>query len=92
MPKTVQEIVHEQVAAKIAAGEALQVAIATVEKVATELADAEAEAGKSRRAALKAGWSESELRSLGLASKPRPRRRTPATPAAAPDGDAGAPQ
>jgi hypothetical protein len=85
MTKTVQELVHEQVAAKIEAGEALQAAVATAEEQAAVLAEAEAEAARSRRAALKAGWTESELKSLGLASKTRTRRRPAATPAGTAD-------
>jgi hypothetical protein len=83
MTKTVQELVHEQVAAKIAAGEALQAAVVGVSKAQSELDSAESEAAKARRAALKSGWTETELKSLGLASKTRPRRRA-ATTAPAP--------
>lgn len=89
MGKTVQELVHEQVAAKIAAGEELQRAVVGVESAQAALDDAEGEAAKARRAALKVGWTETELRSLGLASKTRSRRRGAATAAATPATDTG---
>lgn len=78
MTKSVQELVHEQVAAKITAGEALQEAVNEVERVQASLNEAESEATKARRAALKAGWTENELKSLGLAGRPRTRRTAPA--------------
>lgn len=77
MTKSVQELVHEQVAAKITAGEALQEAVSEVERIQASLNEAESEATKARRAALKAGWTENELKSLGLAARPRTRRATP---------------
>jgi len=76
MTKTVQELVHEQVAAKITAGEALQQAVELAQAAADNLAEAEAKASTARRAALRTGWTESELKTLGLASKTRPRRRS----------------
>lgn len=89
MTKSVQELVHEQVAAKIAAGEALEAAVAEVGRVQDALTSAEAEASKHRRAALKAGWTEAELKSLGLAPRPRTRRRTAPAPTAAPESGTG---
>jgi hypothetical protein len=83
MTKTVQELVHEQVAAKIAAGEELERAVAMVADKATELAAAEKAAAVARRAALGSGWTEAELKSLGLAERSRPKRRA-AAPAATP--------
>ena len=71
MPKSVQELVHEQVAAKIAVGEALEAAVAQVSRAEADLTAVETEAAKLRRAALKAGWTEAELKSLGLASRKR---------------------
>lgn len=81
MTKTVQELVHEQVAAKIEAGETLEAAVAAVARAQAAFDDAEAEAAKARRAAVKVGWTETELKSLGLASKSRVRRRPGTTPA-----------
>jgi hypothetical protein len=92
MSKTVQELVHEQVAAKIAAGEELERKVAEVTERAADLAAAEKGAATARRAALSAGWTETELKSLGLAERSRPRRRA-AAPAAAPtEGDGGSEQ
>lgn len=88
MAKTVQELVHEQVAAKIAAGEALEAAVDVVRSAQRELTDREGDAAAKRRAAIKAGWTESELRSLGLASRDRARRRPP-MPAAASSSNVG---
>ena len=68
MPKSVQELVHEQVAAKIAAGEELERKVAEVTERAADLAAAEKGAATARRAALGAGWTETELKSLGSRS------------------------
>lgn len=76
MAKTIQEIVQEQVASKIASGEELEAATSRVSEVTAQLREAEAEAAKARRAALKSGWSETELRSLGLSGSARSKRRS----------------
>lgn len=76
MVKTIQELVQEQVASKIASGEELEAATSRVAEVTVQLREAEAEAAKARRAALKSGWSETELRSLGLAGSARSKRRS----------------
>lgn len=76
MVKSIQELVQEQVQAKVASGEALEAAVRDVEDAATQLREAESVASKARRSALKSGWSESELRSLGLAGKGRARRQS----------------
>ncbi|MDJ0336591.1 hypothetical protein QMG83_15285 [Salinibacterium sp. G-O1] len=81
MPKTIQQLVHEQIASKIAAGEALETAVAAVHRAQRELAARASDAATARRQAMKAGWSETELRSLGLASRGRsPRRTAPLKP------------
>lgn len=92
MTKTVQELVHEKVEAKIAAGEELEQAVATVAEKATDLAAAEKAASVARRAALGAGWTEAELKSLGLAKRSRPRRRSAAPVAAPAEADGGSEQ
>lgn len=88
MAKTVQELVQQQVATKISAGEELERAVAMVGDKATELAFAEKKAAVARRAALGAGWTEAELKCLGLADRSRPRRRV-STRSAAPAGSDG---
>lgn len=77
MTKSIQELVQEQVLAKITSGEALEAAVSTVTDATTQLKEAEADAAKARREALKSGWTEAELRSLGLAAGTRARRRAP---------------
>ncbi|MFB2586999.1 hypothetical protein [Herbiconiux liukaitaii] len=92
MSKTVQELVHEQVATKIAAGEELERKVTEVTERTADLAAAEKGAATARRAALGAGWTETELKSLGLAERSRPRRRAAAPPAAPAEDDGGSEQ
>lgn len=79
MSDTIREAVHAQVEQKIAAGEALQQSIDN-ERAARAVADEAARATQTaRRDALRAGWSETELKRLGLAhaTKSRRSRTTP---------------
>ena len=84
MSQSIRELVESQVAEKIAKGEALDAAIAAA-GAAQAAADAAArEVVSARREALAAGWTESELKRLGLAGD-RPARtrknRQTSTPA-----------
>lgn len=66
-----------------------------LEDLRAKIADAEAQDVKAYRAALRDGWSEDELRKLGLdepAKKQRTRRRASTRKANAPEGSATAQQ
>lgn len=73
MTQSIREIVEAQVADKIAKGEALASAIEAAARIEAEARLANREVAKERRAALRAGWTESELKQLGLVGK-RPAR------------------
>lgn len=70
----IRDAVHIQVEQKIAAGEALEAATALEREARDRLQEAERATQAARAAALREGWSERELRSLGLLSPARRRR------------------
>ncbi|SJN24995.1 hypothetical protein FM104_04680 [Microbacterium esteraromaticum] len=82
MALNIREVVEAQIADKISKGEALEQKIAAAEEVAAALATAQKEVTTARRDALNAGWTETELKRLGLAGSRAPRTRKPrvATP------------
>lgn len=77
MTMNIRDAVHAQIEEKITAGETLHTAIENAEQARTVLSASEAAIVDARRAALKAGWSENELKSLGLATTPRKPRTRP---------------
>lgn len=82
MSINIREAVEAQIADKIAKGEALAEKVTAAEDAAAALDAAQKDAAAARREALAAGWTETELKRLGLASTrtPRPRRtRTKST-------------
>lgn len=63
---------------KIEAGEALAAAVRQEEEARAALAAASADVARARQSALRAGWSEAELKKLGLVPTVRASRtRTP---------------
>lgn len=68
MSDTIRSAVHAQVEQKIDAGEALESAIGAEREAQARLDDAARATTNARQKALRSGWSESELRSLGLLS------------------------
>lgn len=77
MSTNIRELVEAQVAEKIAKGEALAERVAAIETAQIALEDATRNAATARREALNAGWTETELKKLGLASAgPARKRRT----------------
>lgn len=71
-----------EVEIKIAAGEDLHRAAEAEERAQAALADAQAAVAEARRGALKAGWTEAELKRLGLVPGTRAARaRKPRTAA-----------
>lgn len=83
MSDTIRSAVHAQVEQKIDAGEALESAIGAEREAQARLDDAVRATTNARQKALRSGWSESELRSLGLlstkAKRSAARRGTKAT-------------
>ena len=75
MSQSIRELVESQVQEKIAKGEALAASIEAAE-AAQATAEARArEVTTARRDALAAGWTEGELKRLGLAGGRAPRAR-----------------
>lgn len=76
MALNIREVVEAQVAEKIEKGEALALAISAAEEAAAALAAAEKNVASARRDAMTAGWTETELKRLGLANArtTRPRK------------------
>lgn len=74
MSDTIRAAVHAQVEQKIAAGETLQASIENERQARAAADDASRVTQAARRDALRAGWSETELKKLGLADAPRARR------------------
>lgn len=56
---------------KIQAGEQLEQAVVHEAEVSALLVEAQQASAKARKAALKAGWNEREMRQLGLLESPR---------------------
>lgn len=73
MALNIREVVEAQIADKISKGEALEQKITAAEEAAAALDAAQKAVTAARRDALSSGWTEAELKSLGLAS-PRPAR------------------
>lgn len=81
MDSAIRDAVMSQVEEKIGAGETLAEAIRAEEAARTALAEATAEVARARQNATRSGWSESELKALGLiptmrATKTRAPRKT----------------
>lgn len=76
MSINIREAVEAQIADKIAKGEALAEKVTAAENAAAALDAAQKNAAAARREALAAGWTETELKRLGLASTKtiRPRK------------------
>ena len=68
MALNIRELVEAQVAVKIEKGEALAHAIGAAERAAAALAAAQKDVTAARRDAMSAGWTENELKRLGLAN------------------------
>lgn len=76
----IREAVLAEVEAKIAAGEELRQRIELQEKAHAAYVDAESAVADARKAALKSGWSEAELKRLNLVPTTRAARtRAPRT-------------
>jgi len=73
MTLNIREVVEAQVAEKIEKGEALERAIGAAEDAAAALDAAQKNVTAARRDAMTAGWTEAELKRLGLATA-RPTR------------------
>lgn len=67
----IRESVLAQMEEKIAAGERLSDAIAREDEARAALSDAVDASAQARRAALASGWTEGELKKLGLVPSPR---------------------
>lgn len=76
MSTNIRESVLAQVETKIAAGEELSRAIDHESQARAALDDATSAVTQARALALKAGWTESELRRLGLVPSARQSRTT----------------
>ncbi|OWP20303.1 hypothetical protein CBF90_02115 [Microbacterium sp. AISO3] len=90
MERNIREFVDAQVSEKIAKGEALAHRMKTAEDAAAALEEANREVTAARREALAAGWTENELKRLGLAPAraARARKRTTKPAPAAPNNAA----
>lgn len=75
MSINIREAVEAQIADKIAKGEDLAAKVAAAENVAAALDSAQKDVTAARRDALASGWTETELRRLGLASPKTTRTR-----------------
>lgn len=76
----IRKAVLADVEAKIAAGEDLRQRIERQEQAHAALVEAESAVAEARKAALKSGWSEAELKRLNLVPTTRAARtRTPRT-------------
>lgn len=80
MALNIREVVEAQIADKIAKGEALEQKLAATDDAAAALDAAQKEVTAARRDALASGWTEAELKSLGLANARPSRGRKPRTP------------
>lgn len=77
MSTNIRELVEAQVADKIAKGEALAAKIEAIEAAQAALDGAQRDAAAARREAMSAGWTETELKRLGLANaRPARTRKT----------------
>ena len=72
----IRDAVLTQVEDKIAAGEALAAAVDVEQQARVALDEAAAEVHKARQVAMRAGWSEAELKKLGLVPSTRQARST----------------
>ncbi|WP_271986229.1 hypothetical protein [Pseudoclavibacter terrae] len=79
MALNLREVVEAQIADKIAKGEALEQKITAADDAAAALDVAQKEVTSARRDALSSGWTEAELKSLGLANARPARGRKPRT-------------
>lgn len=77
MSTNIRELVEAQVADKIAKGEALAEKIEAIETAQAALDAAQRDAAAARREAMSAGWTETELKRLGLANARPSRTRKP---------------
>ena len=75
MSQNIRELVEAQVADKIAKGEALEHSIRLADEAAAALDEANRAVTAARREALAAGWTETELKRLGLAAPRTTRTR-----------------
>ncbi|WP_349885782.1 MULTISPECIES: hypothetical protein [Microbacterium] len=82
MALNIREVVEAQVAEKIEKGEALAHAISAAEEAAAALDAAQKNVAAARRDAMTAGWTETELKRLGLANARPARTRKPRTQSA----------
>lgn len=82
MALNIREVVEAQVAEKIEKGEALERAIAAADAAAAALDAAQKDVTAARRDAMSAGWTETELKRLGLANARPTRTRKPRTQSA----------
>ena len=82
MALNIREVVEAQVAEKIEKGEALAHAISAAEEAAAALDAAQKNVAAARRDAMTAGWTETELKRLGLANSRPARTRKPRTQSA----------
>lgn len=80
MALNIRELVEAQIADKIEKGEALEQTIKDAEAAADALEQAQKKITAARRDALSAGWTETELKRLGLASARPARSRKSRTP------------
>ncbi|WP_018134010.1 hypothetical protein [Acaricomes phytoseiuli] len=71
MSETIRDAVMATMNDKIQAGEQLEKAIRHEAEVSALLVEAQQASSKARKAALKAGWSEREMRQLGLLDSSR---------------------
>lgn len=71
MSETIRDAVMATMNDKINAGEQLQQAMRHEAEVSALLVEAQQASSKARKAALKAGWNERELRQLGLLENSR---------------------
>lgn len=67
MTDSIRAVVQAQVEEKIAAGETLQAAIDAEDRARESYEESQRSTQSARRDALKAGWTENELKRLGLA-------------------------
>ncbi len=89
MGTTIREAVEAEVQAKIDAGELLAAAVEEHAKALDAAAVARRAAADARRKALQAGWTETQLRKLGL-SEGAPKRAGRARAAGKPQDDSSA--
>lgn len=76
MSESIADLVLKQTQPKIDAGEALEAAVNRVAELRDQLHTAEKEAGELRKKALKAGWTENQLRQANLITRKKAQSRS----------------